>query len=183
MRNRNLIVLLLAGSLIGAAASCDGPQRHDAPIGADAARPGVTAVEAGSPEASAGAGQTIYVPAYSAVAIANNSQLYQFAITLGVRNTDASLPIVVRSIRYHRQDGHLVRDFLKTPVRLAPLAVLEFFIHEDDTSGGTASSFLVDWSGDPAVSAAMAETVMVGTAGTQGISFTCPGRVVADRGK
>jgi hypothetical protein len=181
MHSRALALLLLAGSLIAAAVSCDRPQRHDVPIGADSARPGVTAVEPGSPEASAGAGQTIYVPAYSAVAIANNSQLYQLAITLGVRNTDRSLPIVIHSIRYHRQDGSLVRDFLKTPVRVAPLAVLEFFIHEDDTSGGTASSFLVDWAGNPAVSAPVVETVMVGTAGTQGISFTCPGRVVADR--
>jgi hypothetical protein len=144
---------------------------------------GITAVDAGSPELSATGGQTIYIPAYSAVTIVNHSQLYQLAITLTVRNTDAKQPIVVTSIRYHHQDGRFIRDLVSGPMRVAPLAALESFVPESDTSGGTAVSFLVEWIGDPSVSPPLVESVMVGTAGTQGVSFTCPGRVVADRGR
>jgi len=140
-------------------------------------------VEPGSPDlADAGKhGQTIYVPAYSAVAIADNAQLYQLAITLSVRNTDRTLPIVITAIRYHHQDGRLVRDMLKTPLRVAPMASLEFFVRARDTSGGIVPSFLVDWVAEPAASAPIVESVMVGTSSSQGLAFTCPGRVVADR--
>jgi hypothetical protein len=170
-------------ALIAACGACDRPQHAEVRAGGDAPRPGATAVEPGSPEATAAAGQTIYVPAYSAVATADNARLYQLAITLSVRNTDRSLPIVVTAVKYHHQDGRLVRDFLKTPLWLAPLATLDFHVREGDTTGGTAPSFLVEWAGEPAASAPIVEAVMVGTAGNQGISFTCPGRVVADRGR
>jgi hypothetical protein len=170
-------------ALVSASGACDGPQNAELRAGGDGPRPGATAVEPGSPELTAAAGQTIYVPAYSAVPTADNARLYQLAIALSIRNTDRSLPIVVTAVNYHHQDGRMVREFLKTPLRLAPLAAIDYFIREGDTSGGTASSFLVEWVGDPAASAPVAEAVMVGTAGNQGVSFTCPGRVVADRGR
>jgi hypothetical protein len=174
-------IVLLSASLAIASGACDSPHPEAAsPI----ANPGATPVEPGSPELTGegGRGQTIYAPAYSAIAIADNAQLYQLATTLSIRNTDRTLPIVITAIRYHHQDGRLVRDMLKTPLRVAPMASLEFFIREGDTSGGTASSFLIDWVAQPAVSPPIVETVMAGTSGTQGISFTCTGRVVAERG-
>jgi hypothetical protein len=140
------------------------------------------AIEPGSPELTGGAGQTIYVPAYSAIATTDATRLYQLAITLGIRNTDRSMPIVITGVRYHHQGGRLVRDLLKAPLRIAPLATADFHVRENDTSGGILPSFLVDWVGETATSAPIVETVMVGTAGSQGISFTCPGRVIADRG-
>jgi hypothetical protein len=168
------LLLLLSG--------CGPPDRETVAARGDGVPgPGTSAVEQGAVELAAAGGQTIYVPAYSAVATADNSQLYQLAITLSVRNTDRSLPIIVTAIRYHHQDGRLVREYLKAPLRIAPLAALEVYVRECDTSGGTASSFLVDWLGDPAASHPMVESVMVGTTGNQGISFTCPGRVVANR--
>jgi hypothetical protein len=174
---------LTLGAVLSACGACDRPQHAGLLTSGDGPRPGATAVEPGSPELAATAGQTIYTPAYSAVATGDNLRLYQLAITLSVRNTDRTEPIVVTTIKYHHQDGRLVRDFLKSPVRLAPLATLDFHIREGDTTGGTASSFVVEWVGEATASAPMVETVMVGTAGNQGISFTCPGRVVADRGR
>jgi hypothetical protein len=170
-------------ALIAACGACDRPQHAAVRAGGDGPRPGATTVEPGSPELAAPAGQTIYVPAYSAIATADNARLYQLAITLSVRNTDRSLPIVVTAVKYHHQDGRLVRDFLKTPLRIAPLATLDFHVREGDTTGGTAPSFLVDWVGETAASPPITEAVMVGTAGNQGVSFACPGRVVADRGR
>ena len=49
-----------------------------------------------------------FAKAISAVATADNSQLYQLAITLSVRNTDRTLPIVITAIRYHH--GAAVSD-------------------------------------------------------------------------
>ena len=58
---------------------------------------------------------------------------------------------------------------------------MEFFVKESDTSGGVSASFLVEWVAEQAVTAPVVESVMIGTASTQGISFTCPGRVLSDR--
>lgn len=178
LRLHLMAVCVVAGVLVATGASCDRPERRDAATATDGSGPGISAVAPGSPELAPETRHTIYVPAYSSVAFANNSQLYDLAITLSVRNTDPGLPIVIDSVQYHHQDGRLVREFLKIPLRIAPLAVLEFFIREADTSGGTASSFLVGWAGDPAVNIPLVESVMVGTAGNQGISFTCQGRPI-----
>ncbi len=127
------------------------------------------------------AGQTIYVPAYSSVSIADRGVRYDLAITLYIRNTHSRGPIVVTAVRYHDHDGRLVRDYLSKPLQLAPLAAMEYFVKASDTSGGFAPSFIVEWVARQPASAPVVEAVMVGTAGTQGISFTCPGRVIADR--
>jgi len=164
-------MLLIAGL------ACDRSRRPEGPhIG-----PGVTEIDRAKAEIPAAVGQTIYVPAYSSVPTADNSQMYQLAIVLSVRNTDRSQPIVVTEVRYHDQDGRLARDFLKKPVRIAPLAALEIFVREGDSSGGTSASFLVEWVGEQVVTAPVVESVMVGTVSNQGISFICPGRVIADR--
>jgi hypothetical protein len=177
-------VSVLVGVLSIVGASCDRPHDHDRVPRGDGPRLGVSAIEPGSPEiAAATAGQTIYVPAYSAIATADQPLMYQLAVTLSVRNTDRNRPIVLTAAHYYHQDGRNVRDLLKTPLQIAPMAATEFFVSEADTTGGSLSSFLVEWVGDRAVSEPVVETIMVGTAGTQGVSFTCPGRVIADRGR
>ncbi len=169
--------------LLVACGSCDSAQHPAAEAPGRSAHPGASAVELGSPElADTGKhSQTVYVPAYSAIAIADNAQLYQLAITLSIRNTDRTVPIIVTAIDYHHQDGRLVKKMLTTPLRVAPMASLEFFVRARDTSGGIVSSFLVDWVAEPTASAPIVESVMVGTSSSQGIAFICPGRVVADR--
>ncbi|MHC5538673.1 DUF3124 domain-containing protein, partial [Singulisphaera rosea] len=127
------------------------------------------------------AGQTIYVPAYSHIFTANDAHPFNLAVTLSIRNTDRQHPIVISSVRYSNQEGRSVRDYLKKPLRIAPLASVEYFVKEGDTSGGSSASFLVDWAAENAVSDPVVEAVMIGIASTQGISFTCPGRIVSTR--
>jgi hypothetical protein len=62
------------------------------------------------------------------------------------------------------------------------MASTEFFVSESDTKGGVSASFLVEWVALERVTAPVVESVMVGTLSTQGVSFTCPGRVLAERG-
>jgi hypothetical protein len=184
-RQVSLPWLALAGSLLVSGPACERPQAGGlvAGSGRSPAPAGVSSLPPDSPEVAAAtaAGQTIFVPAYSAVATADNSLLYPLAITLSIRNIDRRHPIIVTAVGYRHQDGGAVRDLLKTPLRIAPLAATQFFVRESDSTGGNASSFLVDWSAADAVTSPIVESLMVGTTGNQGISFTCPGRVIADR--
>ena len=175
--------ILLAGLLVVSGSSCDrganpGPGtagRLNAP-----ARRGVAEVELDA-NFQPGAGQTVYVPVYSHVYTSSDARPFSLAVTLSARNTDQSHPIILISVRYHDRDGRLVRNYLKKPLRIAPLAAMDFFLEESDLTGGSSANFILEWVADRSVSPPLVEAVMIGTASTQGISFVCPGRVVAER--
>jgi hypothetical protein len=124
--------------------------------------------------------RTVYVPVYSHIYTDDSARPYDLAVTLSVRNTDRSEPLVVSAVRYHDSDGRLVRDYLPRPLRVAPLAAAEFFVRQSDTTGGSSASFLVDWLAAQPVSEPVVEAVMVGTAMNQALAFTSPGRVVSE---
>jgi hypothetical protein len=170
--------VLLAGAA-AVLASCSGGGPTGQTVPSSAARAGVAEVEA-LEDSRVTAGQTIYVPAYSSIYITDQAGPYNLAITLSIRNTAAADPIVVTAVRYHDHDGRLVRDYLNRPLRIAPLAAMEYFVKESDTKGGYSASFVVEWVAERAVSAPVVEAVMVGTTGNRGMAFTCPGRVVAE---
>lgn len=154
------------------------PSRPSPAGGNAAARPGVVEIDpADGPKPAVE--QRVYVPAYSHIFTADDARPYNLAVTLSIRNTQDARPIVVTSVRYYDQDGRLVRHYVKRPLRLAPLASVDFFVKESDTSGGSSASFLVEWSAEQHVTEPVIEAVMIGTAGTQGISFVCPGRVLS----
>lgn len=145
------------------------------------ARPGVTAA---GPlvEADVRAGQSLYVPVYPSVPTRDGGDPYPLAVTLSVRNTDAASAVVVTAARYHDSNGRPVRDFISSPMRVGPLAALEFFVRESDTAAGVAAGVVVEWVADRPVTPPVVEAVMVGTAGAQGVSFTSQARVLSDRG-
>ncbi|WP_422923588.1 DUF3124 domain-containing protein [Singulisphaera sp. PoT] len=166
--------------LLAAAASCKEPTPGQIP--GNGPRSGVSEAEPLDP-AKIAAGQTLYVPAYSHVLTANDARPFNLALTLSIRNTDRTHPILLTGINYFDRDGKQVRQYLKKPQRLAPMASAEIFVKEKDTSAGSSASFLVDWVAERKVSDPISEVVMIGTASTQGISFTCTGRVIADRSR
>ncbi len=126
------------------------------------------------------AGQTIYVPVYSHIYYQDRQRVINLTVTLSVRNADPEHGIWVDSVQYVDADGQLVRSELTAPHQLAPLASLEFVVEEDDTSGGSGASFLVQWSSEEPAVAPVVEAVMISAASTQGISFISPGRVIAE---
>jgi hypothetical protein len=174
--------ILLAVLLLAAVTSCDRDRRPGPSARGHAPRKGVIEVEPIGEDFPAVAGQTIYVPAYSAILCADNAHPFDLAITLSIRNTDRAHPILITAVRYYDPDGRLVRDDLRRPVRVGPLAAMESFVEERDRSGGVSACFLVEWVAEQAVSDPVVEAVMIGTVSTQGISFICPGRVIANRG-
>lgn len=187
MRSPIARAVVLAGSLTVLASACGrgdgssgstGPVRFSTPGGIH--RAGVAEVTVGA-DFHAVAGQRIYVPVYSHVLTSDDARPFRLAVTLSVRNTDRDRPLVLTSVRYHDSDGRLVRDALRSPLRLSPLAAVDFFVEESDMTGGSSANFLVEWAAETPVSSPVVEAVMIGTASTQGISFLSSGRVVWER--
>ena len=168
-------VMVLAGAM-----ACDRGQPRAIHAPGLQARRAVVQVEP-PPIEQIVAGQTLYVPAYSSIYTSDQAHGFNLAVTLSIRNTDRAHPIIVTTSRYYDQDGKILRDDVKTPLRIGPMASAEFFVKESDTSGGVSASFLVEWVALRPVSPPLVESLMIGTAGTQGVYFTCPGRVIADR--
>ncbi|WP_406700540.1 DUF3124 domain-containing protein [Singulisphaera sp. Ch08] len=129
------------------------------------------------------AGQSIYVPSYSSIYTSDRASTIFLAATLSIRNTDRSHPIVITTARYYDQDGEVIRDYLKQPLRIGPMASIEYFVPESDTSGGVSASFLVEWIAEQNVNPPHVESVMIGDASTQGVAITSPGRVLSDRAR
>ncbi len=123
-------------------------------------------------------GQTIYVPVYSHIYHHNRQEIFELAVTLSIRNTDLTNPMVISSVRYYNSDGKLVKQYLDRPIQLDPLASTDFFINRNDTSGGLGANFIVEWVAQTEISEPIVEAVMIGTDFQQGISFTSTGRVI-----
>jgi hypothetical protein len=174
------LYFLLALSLLAVPSSC-GQEPSGTSVAVIRPREGGVEVEPPKEGFRAVAGQTIFVPAYSSIFILDEPNRFNLAVTLSFRNADRKQPIIITSVRYFDHDGKLLGDYLKKPLRVEPMAAVEFFVREKDTSGGVSASFLVEWLAEQPVTNPSVESVMIGTASTQGVSFTCPGRVLADR--
>ncbi|AFZ37916.1 hypothetical protein Sta7437_4450 [Stanieria cyanosphaera PCC 7437] len=124
-------------------------------------------------------GQIIYVPVYSH-AYHGNGQKYFLAITLSIQNTSLNHPIIIRSVRYYNSGGKLVKEYTQGNLQLAPLASTDFFIPEQDETGGSGANFIVEWIADQQVTEPVIEALMIATRSQQGISFVTSGRVIQE---
>jgi hypothetical protein len=102
--------------------------------------------------------------------------------TLSIRNTDLANSIIITSVRYYDTNGRLIRQDIKSPVELKPLASTDFFIAADDTSGGSGANFIVEWVALKTVYEPVIEAVMISTSSNQGISFISPAKVLKQHG-
>ena len=128
-------------------------------------------------------GQTVYVPVYSHIYHYNSQEhVMNLSATLSIRNTDLKNSIIITSVRYYDSDGQLIRQDIKSPVELKPLASTDFFIAADDTSGGSGANFIVEWVALKTVYEPVIEAVMISTSSSQGISFVSPAKVLNQRG-
>jgi len=116
-----------------------------------------------------------YIPVYSGVYVSGGGKL-NLAITLSVRNTDFSYPLLVKKVSYYNTAGQLIENYLKTPHLLEPMASTHFFVTQADARGGVGANFIVTWATDKRANAPIIEAVMAGSTGTQGMSFISSGR-------
>lgn len=131
------------------------------------------------PQESLVVDQTMYVPIYSHVYYDDGRPLLLDAL-LSIRNTDATRPIYVRSVKYYDTKGELVKTYVDRLIRLRPLETIEFLVERADTKGGSGANFIVQWLATERLSEPMIEAVMVGTFGTRAISFSRSGRAVSE---
>lgn len=124
-------------------------------------------------------GQTLYVPAYGEVFSGTSSRTTSLAVTLAIHNTDLDTPIIIQSVQYFDTDGHLVRDYVREPVKLAPLATTGFIVEADDIRGGWGANFIVIWGAEEAVYEPIVEAIMVNTSSALGMALISPGRVIS----
>lgn len=125
---------------------------------------------------SALVGQTVYVPVYSHVYQGRGERL-MLAATLSIRNTDDRHALTISAIRYYDTEGNLVRDYLKTPLKLKPMGSTDFLVKEADAAGGSGANFIVEWVSDEPVREPIIEAVMVGRKGSGFATFARPGVV------
>jgi hypothetical protein len=126
-------------------------------------------------------GQTVYVPVYSHIYHYNRQEIFELAVTLSIRNTDLTNPIIITSARYYNSEGKLVKQYLERPIQLDALASTAFFVNRNDTSGGLGANFIVEWVAQTEISEPVVEAVMIGTDFQQGISFVSPGKVIKNQ--
>jgi Protein of unknown function (DUF3124) len=187
MAARDLIARSVSlGLMVGLLGACSQPQQPSpsnsdkpAPVGELIRLPPLFPNEEVSSldTLKAGHSQTVFVPAYSHVYY-RTGQEYLLAITLSVRNTSLTDSILLTSVRYYDTKGNLAKEYPKKFVQIPPMATAEFFVQDEDTSGGSGANFIVNWTAKKGISEPVVEAVMIGTTSGQGISFTSSGRVI-----
>ena len=127
--------------------------------------------------------QSVYVPAYSSLVGSGGQARLDLAVTLSVRNTSATLPLVIEHIDYYDTAGNLVQHYVPETVAVRPFGTIEILIPTDDIRGGTGANFIVDWGATQPISEPVIEAVMVGSSGNRGFAFISPGRPIHVPGK
>ena len=125
-------------------------------------------------------GQTLYVPIYSHIYSGNRERPFYLAVTVSIRNTDPSHPIVITVADYNDSNGKMINKYIERPLQLNALSSTRFVIKESDKIGGSGANFIIKWSSAQMVNPPIIESVMIGTYGQQGISFTSRGKVIKE---
>ena len=123
-------------------------------------------------------GQAIYVPAYSHIYSGSRERPFLLTVTLSIRNIDPKNPISITTADYYETQGRLLKKYVDRPVTLKPLESIRYVVPEKNNTGGSGANFIVEWKSGKPVNAPIVESVMIGTQGQQGISFTSRGRVI-----
>ncbi len=123
-------------------------------------------------------GQTIYVPVYSHIYSGDREKPFLLTVTLSIRNIDPENQMEITSVDYYETQGKFLKQIIDKPKLIKPLESLRYVIPETDKSGGSGANFIVKWRADKLVNPPIVESVMIGTQGQQGISFTSRGQVI-----
>jgi hypothetical protein len=126
------------------------------------------------------AGQMVYVPVYSHI-YAKGGKPFLLEATLSVRNSDPKEEITIASVRYYDTNGKLIKDYLKQPLPIKPLATAEFLVAQKEIEGGSGANFIVNWVSDTKVNEPVIEAVMIGIEGQTSLSFVRTGVAIEKR--
>jgi hypothetical protein len=125
-------------------------------------------------------GETVYVSIYSNVHAGPKGTPFLLSAMVSIRNTDPKNEITITGADYYDTDGKKIESYIKSPIRLKPLASTFFNIKEYDNRGGPGANFLVKWNSKKLVNQPIIEGVMLGLRSGQGVSFICPGQILIE---
>ncbi len=117
---------------------------------------------------------SVYVPAYSHIFL-TEKETALLAITLSIRNVDATAALIISKIDYFDTRGKLVEKLVTDMFGLAPMATASFVIEQRDRRGGAGANFIVEWGAKTRIRQPIIETIMAGYVGTRGLSFSSRG--------
>ena len=119
---------------------------------------------------------TTYLSIYAQIYTLDQQSIRNLTAMTSLRNTSLKDTIYIKKADYYDTHGQLIRNYLKTPIYLAPLETIEIVIDEKDDEGGTGSNFIFEWQKPFGAPEPLFEGVMTSTLGQQGLSFTTQGR-------
>ena len=134
----------------------------------------------GQTETTLSKGQTVYVPVYAQIYHGFKERPFDLTVTVSIRNTDPNNAITVLSADNYDSNAKLVRKYVEKPVQLNAMASTRYIIKQSDKIVGSGVSFVVKWKADHPVNPPIIESVMIGTQGQQGLSFTSRGQVIKE---
>ena len=123
--------------------------------------------------------EIVYVPVYSDIYHLDGTKRFLLTATVSVRNISLKDSAYVLNAVYNDSYGKQLRSFTAKTILLKPLESIEYVIEDAEDKGGAGASFILEWGGSRNSSQMMIQSVMIGTTGQQGISFTAKGEVIS----
>ena len=127
--------------------------------------------------------EIVYVPVYSDIYYHDGTKRFLLTVTVSIRNISLKDSSYILNAVYNDSYGKLLRSFASKPILLKPLESIEFVIEDKEDKGGAGASFILEWGGSKHSDQMLIQSVMIGTEGQQGISFTAKGEVISRTAK
>lgn len=123
----------------------------------------------------------IYIPVYSSIIYGDQEREFNLAVTIAIRNPDMKNTMMIDSVDYYNHSGKLVKQYLKEPKQLQPLQSIIYTIKESDIEGGIAASCVIHFRALRNTNIPLTESIMIGTKGMQGVSFSSRGVLINEK--
>lgn len=117
----------------------------------------------------------VYLPVYAQIYSITENHITDLVATISIRNTDTKDSIYLNKIDYYNTSGQLIRHYISAPVFIKPSETVEIIIKNSDNAGGSGANFIFEWAAKVDTEKPLFESIMISTAGQQGISFTSRG--------
>lgn len=125
-------------------------------------------------------GNVVYVPAYAQVFYHQNQRTLSLVTTLAIHNADPKHSLILRSIRYYSEDGALLKEYIREPRVLSPMATAIYGLYPEEPNVGIGANAVVEWVSEQKIIKPIIEAIMISTQGTYGVSFISPGYAIQD---
>jgi len=122
--------------------------------------------------------ETDYIPVYSEIYHMDGTRRMLLTTTLSIRNTSLSDSALITKADYYDSYGKKLRSYIDSTILIKPLESLEFVVEYKEEEGGVGANFIVEWGAFNYSNQILIQSVMIGTSGQQGISFSSEAKII-----